>query len=67
MMVFKFYFLEFECIEPGLGFGLLTGHPSLMASLFNYFNRGVSHEARDVTGSITHDCLYLARKGLPRE
>ena len=31
MIVFKFYFLQFECIEPGLGFDLLTGLQGIRA------------------------------------
>lgn len=69
IIVFQFHFLKFQCIEPGLGFGLLTGYQGIRVTqphglLFHYFDGVVSHEAGDVTGSISHDCVCLARKGV---
>lgn len=29
IIVFRFHFLKFQCIEPGLGFGLLTGYQGI--------------------------------------
>lgn len=33
---FQLHFLEFECIEPGLRFGLLVGHQGVTATLASW-------------------------------